>query len=76
MNRTGRVAVPRNPDIPLRAPGAQRNKWAAQQRRPTNLNNARRHCDRFMATIHVHRLEVLPFHEPNPSLGGRDSVEP
>jgi hypothetical protein len=40
MDRAGRVAVPHNPDLPLRVSVAQRNKWAVQQHRPTDLNDA------------------------------------
>ncbi len=57
----------RNPDIPLRAPDAQRSKWAAQQRRPTILNEAQRrppnreheHSLGFMGSVCEKRL--APF---------------
>ncbi len=58
MNRTGRVAVPRNPDLPLRVPNAQRNKWAAQQRRPTDLDDAA--APSLRSHEKVHGLDYFP----------------
>ena len=43
----GRAALPRCPDIPLRAQSAKRKEWAAQQRRPTSrlkMKNLKRLC--------------------------------
>ena len=58
MNRAGRVAVPRNPDIPLRVPNAQRNKWAAQQRRLPIWTMLPR---RLISHEKVHDLDSRPF---------------
>lgn len=35
--KSGRAALPRSPNIPMRAPGAQRKDGAAQQHRPTEI---------------------------------------
>ena len=61
INRNGRVAVPRNPDIPLRAPTRNEIKWAAQSRsRGTALPTSTMLTRRLVSIEEVHGLDSRP----------------
>ncbi len=67
MNRTGGVEVLRNPDIPLRVPDAQRNKWAAQQRRPIHFKRRWRAYGN-PARVHGHYARQIIWRLPSREL--------